>query len=188
MSLPILQSLASKYDLDIDEIERYWKEAKESLDTDDLSDKDYKYIYETVKDRVMKKVRYRFYVNEDTNTDTAKCPFCGTKYLVNTGYCVVCDKQVAKPKSDSDTKKKEHYRSRKYEAKAETAKCPDCGNKYLVKTGYCVSCKKKVAEPKSEKKETKKERVRYTIPMNKRTRINRIVEGFENKYAKRKVF
>ena len=138
MSLPILQSLASKYDLDIDEIERYWKEAKESLDTDDLSDKDYKYIYETVKDRVMKKVRYRFYVNEDTNTDTAKCPFCGTKYLVNTGYCVVCDKQVAKPKS--------------------------------------------------EKKETKKERVRYTIPMNKRTRINRIVEGFENKYAKRKVF
>jgi len=188
MSLPILQSLASKYDLDIDTIERYWKEEKENLDTDDLSDKDYKYIYETVKDRVMKKVRNRFDVNEDTNTDTAKCPDCGTEYLVNTGYCVVCDKKVAKPKSDSDTKKKEYYRSRKYEAKAETAKCPDCGNKYLVKTGYCVSCKKKVAEPKSEKKETKKERVRYTIPMNKRTRINRIVEGFKDNYAKRKVF
>lgn len=33
---------------------------------------------------------------EGKNTATAKCPICGGKYLVNTGYCPKCKKKVAK--------------------------------------------------------------------------------------------
>lgn len=36
-------------------------------------------------------------VREDKNTKTAKCPECGTDYLVNTGYCPSCEKKVAEP-------------------------------------------------------------------------------------------
>ena len=28
---------------------------------------------------------------------TAKCPTCGSKYLVATGYCLKCKKKVAEP-------------------------------------------------------------------------------------------
>lgn len=35
------------------------------------------------------------------NTKTAKCPECGSKYLVATGYCVSCEKKVAKPKKEN---------------------------------------------------------------------------------------
>ena len=41
---------------------------------------------------------------EDADTDTAVCPDCGGKYLVNTGYCVSCQKKVADTPS-----KKESY-------------------------------------------------------------------------------
>lgn len=73
---------------------------------------------------------------EKASAKTAKCPECGTKYLVATGYCLKCKKKVAEPKKEK--------------ASAKTAKCPKCGTKYLVATGYCLKCKKKVAEPKSE--------------------------------------
>lgn len=36
--------------------------------------------------------------------ETAKCPDCGKKYLVNTGYCVSCKKKVAEPKKDDEKK------------------------------------------------------------------------------------
>ncbi len=32
---------------------------------------------------------------------TAKCPDCGNKYLVATGYCVSCKKKVAEPKKEN---------------------------------------------------------------------------------------
>jgi len=34
------------------------------------------------------------------DAETAKCPKCGSKYLVNTGYCMSCKKKVADPKKD----------------------------------------------------------------------------------------
>ena len=37
----------------------------------------------------------------EKGSKTAKCPDCGGKYLVNTGYCVSCKKKVAEPKSES---------------------------------------------------------------------------------------
>jgi len=33
------------------------------------------------------------------NTETFKCPECGTKVLKNTGYCVKCKKKVKEAKS-----------------------------------------------------------------------------------------
>jgi len=50
---------------------------------------------------------------EKADASTAKCPTCGNKYLVQTGYCVSCKKKVAEPggkakKADSkDDKKKD---------------------------------------------------------------------------------
>lgn len=42
--------------------------------------------------------------------ETAKCPDCGSKYLVNTGYCMSCKKKVAEPKKDEKKEtKKENY-------------------------------------------------------------------------------
>jgi uncharacterized OB-fold protein len=38
-------------------------------------------------------------VLDDAESKTAKCPKCGNKYLVQTGYCVSCKKKVAEPKS-----------------------------------------------------------------------------------------
>jgi len=37
----------------------------------------------------MKKIKEKI-----NNTKTKPCPHCGTKYLVNTGYCVKCKKKV----------------------------------------------------------------------------------------------
>lgn len=38
---------------------------------------------------------------QEKTTKTAKCPKCGNKYLVSTGYCVSCKKKVAEPKSEA---------------------------------------------------------------------------------------
>lgn len=35
---------------------------------------------------------------DEVSTKTAKCPDCGKKYLVATGYCLSCKKKVAKKK------------------------------------------------------------------------------------------
>lgn len=37
---------------------------------------------------------------EEAESKTAKCPDCGGKYLVNTGYCVSCKKKVGGKKED----------------------------------------------------------------------------------------
>lgn len=44
---------------------------------------------------------------------TAKCPDCGGKYLVQTGYCVSCKKKVAKPKSEAVVTEKEDPKAKK---------------------------------------------------------------------------
>ena len=93
---------------------------------------------------------------KEADTDTAKCPDCGSKYLKATGYCVKCKKKVKK------------------EADTDTAKCPDCGSKYLKATGYCLKCKKKVAEPKKKKEDAIKEGMRDAHSNNKNNKINRI--------------
>lgn len=33
-------------------------------------------------------------MKENDNNETAKCPDCGNKYLVKTGYCLTCKKKV----------------------------------------------------------------------------------------------
>jgi hypothetical protein len=47
-------------------------------------------------DYIQKEMKYI----EKASTKTAKCPICGGKYLVATGYCVSCKKKVAEPKKE----------------------------------------------------------------------------------------
>jgi predicted RNA-binding Zn-ribbon protein involved in translation (DUF1610 family) len=38
-------------------------------------------------------------IEEKEKSETFKCPTCGSKVLVNTGYCLSCKKKVKPPKS-----------------------------------------------------------------------------------------
>lgn len=40
-------------------------------------------------------------VDEEKKTGTFKCPGCGSKVLLNTGYCVKCKKKV-QPEGEGD--------------------------------------------------------------------------------------
>jgi hypothetical protein len=56
---------------------------------------------------------------KEEGTDTFKCPDCGGKVLVNTGYCPSCKKKVNNPsekedKKDKDEKKKESFLSKSF--------------------------------------------------------------------------
>ena len=53
--------------------------------------------------------------DESDNTDTFKCPDCGGKVLVNTGYCVSCKKKVEPPKGKE--KKEEEPEDKEKEKK-----------------------------------------------------------------------
>ena len=44
---------------------------------------------------------------EAGNTDTFKCPTCGSKVLVNTGYCLSCKKKVKVPDDKKPAEKKD---------------------------------------------------------------------------------
>ena len=46
-------------------------------------------------------------IREKASSKTAKCPTCGNKYLVATGYCLTCKKKVKGAKKKDDKKKSE---------------------------------------------------------------------------------
>lgn len=63
--------------------------------------------YKNAKDKKMlvlsdKGVTTIYKVIIEADTKTAKCPDCGGKYLVATGYCVSCKKKVGKKKEDTE--------------------------------------------------------------------------------------
>lgn len=62
------------------------------------------WVFEHMLKRLYKESKMRNTWSEKAKAETAKCPDCGNKYLVQTGYCVSCKKKVADPKSE---KKKE---------------------------------------------------------------------------------
>lgn len=51
MPTPSLQSIADKSKKSLSDIERYWADAKEQLNKDELTDEDYAYITSIVKKR-----------------------------------------------------------------------------------------------------------------------------------------
>jgi len=71
------------------------------------------------------------------STKTAKCPECGSKYLVATGYCVSCKKKVAEPVGA----KKKDEKKETFTAK-ESFKIPGTG--IIVEAGQKIEVVKEV--------------------------------------------
>lgn len=81
------------------------------------------------------------HVFEADNNDTFKCPDCGSKVLVNTGYCVSCKKKVEPPKGKE---KKEEEPDKEPEDKKEE---PEDKKEPEKKEKKKEACKKKEEEP-----------------------------------------
>lgn len=58
----------------------------------------------------------------EEGSDTFKCPTCGTKVLVNTGYCLKCKKKVKPPKGSEKPEKKDDKDEKKKDDKDEKKK------------------------------------------------------------------
>lgn len=61
----------------------------------------YIWVWQHILNKVRESNKMRRMVIEKGSA-TAKCPICGKKYLVATGYCVSCKKKVAEPKKEEE--------------------------------------------------------------------------------------
>jgi len=100
----------------------------------------------------------------EEKSKTAKCPECGNKYLVQTGYCVSCKKKIAEPKSE---KKKEEIEV------TEEFRLP--GTDIILEVGDKVSVFKKEEDVESIQEEV--------IPISMTNDIIRIIKNIENEIS-----
>jgi signal recognition particle GTPase len=109
--------------------------------------------------------------DESDNTDTFKCPDCGSKVLVNTGYCVSCKKKVEPPKG-KEKKEEEPDDKEKEKKDPEEKKEPEDKKEKKEK------CKKEEEDPDDSEKEP--EDKDDGVEEKKKKKSEKLMTGFKS--------
>jgi len=109
--------------------------------------------------------------DESDNTDTFKCPDCGSKVLVNTGYCVSCKKKVEPPKG-KEKKEEEPDDKEKEKKDPEEKKEPEDKKEKKEK------CKKEEEDPDDSEKEP--EDKDDEVEEKKKKKSEKLMTGFKS--------
>ena len=92
-------------------------------------------------------------------SETFKCPNCGSKVLKNTGYCLSCKKKVAEPEKDKAKDKKESSSKKNILIIKQEVALEQKGKRIILEKGDRV----KVLSPMDEKGITKDDVVAYMV-------------------------